>query len=119
MGRAHRRRRVAVYMADLMGGRYPSACRPQRARRECGVFDVVVEYGRWRNALMLDCHKLAVALRTQRYPLDGGRLVPRHRIHLRPRELDADGPTNCLGGDRSHQGVRPYIGFPPEPPTEE
>jgi hypothetical protein len=68
---------------------------------------------------MFDSHKLAVVVRAQRDCLDGRRLVFRHRIHLRARELDADRPVDRLGGNRGHQRMRPHIGFPAEPAADE
>ena len=100
VGRAHRGRRIAIHMDDLVVRRDAPAGRPQRARDQRRILDVVIEDRRRRNALVADAGQLAILAGPERDRLNRCRLVADHRIHLRPRELHAHRTVQRLRGER-------------------
>ena len=63
---------------------------------------------------MANAGELPASVRGQLDRLDRRRLVADHRIHLRARELDADGPVQRPGGDRGQQRVWPHVSLAAE-----
>jgi hypothetical protein len=63
--------------------------------------------------------ELPASVRSQLDRLDRRRLVAYHRIHLRARQLDADGPVERPGGDRGQQRVRPDVSLAAEAAAQE
>src|SRR4051794_850274 len=88
--RAHCRRRVAVDMNNLVSGGNAAAGTPQGSCHVCRVLDVAIENRARRNALMTNGGKLAACVCAESDCLYRGRLMSGHRVHLRPRKLNAN-----------------------------
>src|SRR5258708_4956700 len=91
---------------------------PQRTGAEGCVLDVVVEYGRGRNALVTDAGQLAIVIGPDRNRLNACGLVANHRIQLGARKLDAHGSVQDLRGKSRQQRMRPDVTFAAEAPTQ-
>src|SRR3989441_8264330 len=106
-------------MDDFVVRRDAAAGRPQRARDQPRVLDVVIEDRRRRNGVVPNTGQLPILAGAERNGLDGRRLVTDHRIHLRARELQAHWALQNFCRERRQERMRPDISLAAEATTQE